>query len=311
MDDHRIIITASFVACAALGLCLVGAPAAWAYRCGTYIGGTYDGSCVASGQNAQTGGSYLTSADPLVLNPSSLPTFKTAAGLETLYSIQPGDGGSLNVSLIKGLDGVGLGATTVNERSFFNVPVQDIFWGTTFETAARGYGNDLFEPTSVQEAVAFGLPLGALKKYLVPTMGLSLRHSLVGGGTTLGYGFSFNSKLISIGLGGYADNKTAALPEVRYGTFTFGFKIPYLQLEYTALRIRTTDYNQVAKFYSARIYRGQLSVSAAKRSFLRGNGQRQNHVALAGHYQFSPKFSAGYFYGYEPDAHTLSAEVRF
>lgn len=259
------------------------------------------------------GASYPQIFDAFNVNPAAIPTKLTPVGLEIYHGA-----GQTNISMIKGLETVGLGlATSQTDANFFsnvnNLEVKlknaGIAPGATSTSAQESKST---EQSAYSPSKQFGvaIPLLGKKVYAIaPILGLSIKSNNANDSYKYNTGLSINTKIMHLGATFIQDN----LGE-KGMNFNFGFRIFNILFDYTYFSNYTSVYSPPdhTQIFSASYnfwgldfnlaYRSQVSndVTDSDIEYLRQNNitYSNNHVFAGVQYKWNDKISLGVFHNY-------------
>jgi len=271
------------------------------------------------------GGSLPSYIDSYNLNPASIPVTPTPFGLEFVESSSGANTSKWNSNLgfVKGLRGIGAAISNVSDNSFYSYNlVQASRGGAAALNAANAYaaGQAVSAVSTVRESVNFGsalaLPLFGLRKYFAPNVGLNLKLDEKTGLLNTGWGFAFDTKFVSVGLGSSGNNVPAGTIGTKTTTTSLdvAFKVPHFNADFTELFYGTSataiqnlpPFKTPVRIYTAGLEFVGVSFTSAYRKAAGIDGQAVQDFLLSLQVQIAKHFSGTFIHNYIPGSNSLA-----
>ncbi len=215
--------------------------------------------CGDKGGGGPSGTSTPVISDAVGSNPAAIPLNLTPFGLEAILSDRGGRNGKkkVDVSTVKGFDGIGIGVGSWIENSFSAPDFPAHFLGSS---ALEAYGNYRNNPPSVL-GIRLGssllLPRGLMPKGVRVSIGGSLGMGRVSGQWAPQVGALMRILGFSLGYSESFERLSASLPETRITHLSVGFPLAIFYFGYTNATMRSPVNRTFAHLFLLRMTLGQ------------------------------------------------------
>ncbi len=285
-------------------------------------------TCNKSGGHgtAKIGGGYSSYADPINLNPASIPTKPTPMGVEVIYSFSQAAlvTGKTNLALIKGFQKFGTGISLSSDNTFFsNQPVSvaqntstgasstQFSPGSTFSSAGSSSSTVSSPVLNLGSAIDLDILKRDMKGYNGALGGLA-KIATATNKITPGFGFSIQKEFFSLG-GSYFQEKDSLTNQVTASyTYSFGIRLnsfmaEYLLMSTTGAQMLSQPIHLLTASYSASRFMFSFAV---KRAYDLSNLSTIEYHGAA-KLTLTSMLAAGYLYNYIKGCHSVGAQILF
>lgn len=260
--------------------------------------------------NPGSGASHANNGDALNTNAAGLPVQPSPIGLEGIWSNRTSTGDAkLDVSTIKGFEGIGFGVGSWSEGSFPSPNFRDHYLGTTWRQQFVDYETAKNNGWGTRIGAAVKLPFRFLPKKIAVSVGGSIGVGNVEYSSSRQIGMIVRLYFLGIGYSRSFERLTVAIPRPTIDQFSSGLYLGPIFLGYSNQTIKSVLGKTYSSTYTFHWQISETSIYLARKNFKDYRELPQIWDTIKLSTWVSKHIGIGYQYGLYPDSHSASVQV--
>lgn len=260
--------------------------------------------------NSGSGASYANNGDALNSNAAGLPVQPSPIGLEGIWSNRATSGkAKLEVSTIKGFEGIGFGVGSWSEGSFSSPNFRDHYLSTVWNQHYRDYETAKNNGWGTRLGAALKLPFRFLPKKIALSVGGSLGIGNVQYSSSRQIGIVVRLYFLGLGFSRSFERLTVAIPRPTIDQFSSGLYLGPIFLGYSNQTIKSVLGKTYSNTYTLHWQISETSLYLARKTYKDYRELPQTWDTFKISSWVSKHLSLGYQYGLYQNSHSASLQL--